>query len=161
VNVLQPSMESARLDDVPKGLRPAASRKSLQQLSAGIVAAYVARNSLDSAELPRLVLHVGVTLASLRNSRLSIAAEKQHPAVPIRRSITPNYIICLEDGQKLKTLVRYLRVNFNMTPDQYREKWGLRPDYPMVAPNLSAMRSATAKKIGLGGSNSRHKRANV
>ena len=78
------------------------------------------------------------------------AETKQKPAVPIRRSVTPDFIICLEDGRKLKMLKRYLRTRYDMTPEDYREKWGLRADYPMVAPNYSAQRTALAKKIGLG-----------
>lgn len=119
-------------------------------LASQIVAAYVSNNPVPVSELPAMIKSVHATLGSLSGSATPEALTTQKPAVPIRRSITPEYIVCLEDGKKLKMLKRYLRSNYNLTPEEYRAKWGLSPDYPMVAPNYSSQRSDFAKKIGLG-----------
>ena len=127
----------------------AETKPDLLNQTVQIVASYVAHNSVTPAELPKLIEQ---THAALRHqSGLGPGpAEKPKPAVPIKKSITADYLICLEDGKKLKMLKRHLRTAYRMTPDEYRTKWGLSADYPMVAPNYAAQRSAFAKKIGLG-----------
>ncbi|MDP6876125.1 MAG: MucR family transcriptional regulator [Alphaproteobacteria bacterium] len=116
-----------------------------------VVSAYVSYNSLPNAELPTLIQTVHASLLGLGKSAEEEAETKaQKPAVPIRRSVQHDYLVCLEDGKKLKMLKRYLRTRYNMTPDEYRRKWGLAADYPMVAPSYSAVRSNFAKQIGLG-----------
>lgn len=120
----------------------------LLTLTTEIVAAHVANNSVAVADLPQLINEVYKTLASVGNA--PVQPERPQPAVPVKKSVSPDYIICLEDGKKLKMLKRHLRTTYNITPDEYRAKWGLPPDYPMVAPNYAAQRSDFAKKIGLG-----------
>jgi predicted transcriptional regulator len=121
----------------------------LLALTAQIVSAHVSHNSVAAADLAGLIRDVHGTLAALASGGPA-PAEKPQPAVPIKKSVHPDYIICLEDGKKLKMLKRHLKSAFNMTPEQYRERWGLPPDYPMVAPNYAAKRSELAKSIGLG-----------
>ncbi len=121
----------------------------LLELTTQIVAAHVRNNSVAVADLPKLIDQVYRTLWSL-GSEPSPAPERPQPAVPIKKSVTPDYIICLEDGKRLKMLKRHLKTAYGMTPEQYRERWGLPPDYPMVAPNYARQRSALAKEIGLG-----------
>ncbi len=118
-------------------------------LTAAIVSAYVAKNSVPMANLPELVASVHASLASLDASPEPEQAAPV-PAVPIRKSVTKDYIISLEDGRKFKSLKRHLATHYGLTPDQYRQKWGLPADYPMVAPNYAATRSALARSIGLG-----------
>jgi predicted transcriptional regulator len=120
------------------------------RLATEIVAAYVSNNPIPPSEVPAMIKSVHGTLGSLVGVSQNEVQTAQRPAIPIKRSITPDYIVCLEDGKKLKMLKRYLRSNFNMTPEEYRAKWGLPADYPMVAPNYAAQRSEFAKKIGLG-----------
>ena len=120
------------------------------EMTADIVSAYVGNNTVSAAELPALIQSVHRALAGVSGGAEVVEAAPRDPAVPIRRSITPDFIICLEDGKKLKMLKRHLRTTYNMTPDEYRVKWALPPDYPMVAPNYAAQRSDFAKKIGLG-----------
>lgn len=120
------------------------------QLTANIVSAYVSHNSVSSADIPNLIGQVYSALKRASGSQATAAAEPLKPAVPIKRSVTPEYIVCLEDGLKFKSLKRHLRTRYNMTPDQYREKWGLPADYSMVAPNYAAARSQLAKQMGLG-----------
>ncbi len=115
--------------------------------TAEIVAAHVRNSPINLNELPSFIHLVHGTLTGLTGEA---AAPLQEPAVPIKRSITPDHIICLEDGLKLKMLKRHLSTAYSMTPEEYREKWGLPPDYPMVAPNYARQRSSLAKKIGLG-----------
>lgn len=115
-----------------------------------IVAAYVSNNTVDSGELPDVIKTVHSTLAGLGTPPGAPGGGSQKPAVPVNKSYTNEHIICLEDGKKLKMLKRYLRTRFGMTPEEYRAKWGLPVDYPMVAPNYAAKRSEFAKKIGLG-----------
>jgi predicted transcriptional regulator len=122
----------------------------LLRMTAEVVAAYVSNNTLPTTQLAEVISAVYGSLRSLDNQPAEVKAEPLKPAVPIRKSITPDYLICLEDGKKLKMLKRHLRSTYNMTPDEYRAKWGLAPDYPMVAPNYAEQRSAFAKKIGLG-----------
>jgi predicted transcriptional regulator len=122
----------------------------LLKLASDIIAAYVSNNPVPVSELPGMITSVHSTLGGLASGGSSEALTSQKPAVPVKRSVTPEYVICLEDGKKLKMLKRYLRSNYNLTPEQYRAKWGLPADYPMVAPNYSTQRSEFAKKIGLG-----------
>ena len=123
----------------------------LLRLSAGIVAAYVGQNQVSQAALPDLVQQVYGALIGLGVEEAPVApAERQRPAAPISRYVQDDYIICLEDGKRLKMLKRYLRSRYDMSPEEYRRKWNLPPDYPMVAPAYAARRSAFAKQIGLG-----------
>jgi predicted transcriptional regulator len=117
-----------------------------------IVAAYVSKNSVPAGDLPVLIRNVHATLGGIGGgaSPTGAAPATRPPAVPIKKSITADYIICLEDGKKLKMLKRYLRSRYKLSPDQYRARWNLPPDYPMVAPNYAQRRSDFAKKIGLG-----------
>ncbi|MET3594378.1 putative transcriptional regulator [Mesorhizobium shonense] len=126
-----------------------AQNVDLVGLTADIVSAYVAKNAIPISELPELIASIHSSLAA---SATQNAAEKpnQEPAVNPKRSVFPDYIICLEDGKKFKSLKRHLGVHYGMTPNEYREKWGLKPEYPMVAPNYAAHRSALAKSSGLG-----------
>jgi predicted transcriptional regulator len=121
------------------------------ELTAEIVSAYVSNNSVSASELPGLINQVHSALARV-SSGLGEGApsEPLKPAVSVKRSITPDHIVCLEDGKKFKSLKRHLRTQYNMTPEAYREKWDLPPDYPMVAPNYAAARSQLAKQMGLG-----------
>ena len=120
----------------------------LLELTTEIVSAHVANNSVAMAEMPTLIQDVYKTLMQLSTGETGV--EKPKPAVPIKKSIFPDFIVCLEDGKKLKMLKRHLKTAYNMTPEEYRERWGLSSDYPMVAPNYAKHRSALAKKIGLG-----------
>jgi len=126
----------------------------LLRMTADVVAAYLKHNPLSSAQLPDFIGSVYASLRALENARV-VPERAPHPAIPVRKSITPDYLICLEDGKKLKMLKRHLRSSYNMTPDEYRAKWGLPSDYPMVAPNYAEQRSAFAKRIGLGRTGSR------
>lgn len=120
-------------------------------LSSEIVAAFVAQNTLAAKDLPDLIRSVHTALSGLGASEAAPPApERGRPAVPISRSVQPDYLVCLEDGKKLKMLKRYLRSRYNLTPEEYRRRWGLPPDYPMVAPGYAARRSDFAKQIGLG-----------
>ena len=120
------------------------------ELAADIVSAFVSKNALATAELPTLINDVHLALVKVGNGAAEPAAEPQKPAVPVRRSITPDYLICLEDGKKFKSLKRHLRTQYDLSPEKYREKWGLPADYPMVAPNYAKARSELAKEMGLG-----------
>jgi predicted transcriptional regulator len=125
--------------------------QDLLRLSADIVSAYVGQNAVQAAAIPDLIRSVHDTLTGLGQPLTAARpAERQKPAVPISRSVADDYIVCLEDGKKLKMLKRYLRSRYNMSPEEYRRKWGLPPDYPMVAPAYAARRSDFAKQIGLG-----------
>ena len=115
-----------------------------------IVAAYVANNPVPRSDLAALIVDVHAAIERLRTGAPREAREKLSPFVPIKHSVTGDYIICLEDGKKFKSLKRHLRTHYNLSPEEYREKWGLPHDYPMVAPNYAASRSALAKKMGLG-----------
>ena len=117
-------------------------------LTAQIVSAHVSNNSVAPDALPALIQEVYKTLAGV--GKEPAIPERPQPAVPVKKSLLPDHIICLEDGKKLKMLKRHLKTSYNLTPEQYRERWGLAPDYPMVAPNYARHRSSLAKKIGLG-----------
>jgi predicted transcriptional regulator len=123
---------------------------SFIELTANIVSAYVSNNSVPSADIPALIGQVHSALKRVSGGQAAAPAEPLKPAVPIKRSVNPDFIVCLEDGLKFKSLKRHLRTRYSMTPDQYREKWSLPPDYPMVAPNYAAARSRLAKQMGLG-----------
>jgi predicted transcriptional regulator len=127
------------------------------ELTASIVSAYVSNNSVPSAELPALIGQVHMALTRVSSGHGEALGDALRPAIPIKKSITSDYIICLEDGKKFKSLKRHLRSQYNLTPEQYREKWGLGSDYPMVAPNYAAARSRLAKQMGLGQQRPRRK----
>ena len=120
------------------------------ELTAEIVSAYVSNNTVPASEIPGLINQVHAALARVSGNSGDVAAEPLKPAISVKKSITPEHIVCLEDGKKFKSLKRHLRTQYNMTPEQYREKWGLGADYPMVAPNYAAARSQLAKQMGLG-----------
>ena len=120
------------------------------ELTAEIVSAYVSNNSVAAGEIPNLINQVFAALSRVSVKPGDTTSEPLKPAISVKKSITPEYIVCLEDGKKFKSLKRHLRTQYNMTPEQYRERWGLPSDYPMVAPNYAKKRSQLAKKIGLG-----------
>jgi predicted transcriptional regulator len=124
------------------------STTEMLELTTEIVAAHVGNNPIPASELPGLIQEVYKTLVSV--GTVPAAPERPKPAVPPKKSVFPDYIVCLEDGKKLKMLKRHLKTSYNMTPEEYRERWGLGPDYPMVAPNYAKHRSNLAKEIGLG-----------
>lgn len=126
------------------------SGQDVLRLSAEIVAAYVSNNPVQASQINDLVRSVHGAINGLSQPDQAAPAQRQKPAVPVSRSVQPDYIVCLEDGAKLKMLKRYLRSRYDMSPEEYRRKWGLPADYPMVAPNYAARRSDFAKKIGLG-----------
>ena len=134
-----------------------AESSEILSLTSNIVAAHVANNPVAVNDLPLLIREVYQTLANV-GGLAEGEAERPTPAVPLKKSVTPDYIVCLEDGKKLKMLKRHLKTAYNMTPEEYRERWGLAPDYPMVAPNYAKQRSKLAKQIGLG-TRARRKRA--
>lgn len=123
---------------------------NLIELTADIVSAYVSNNAVATADLPNLIADVHTALQKTSKVAEEPEPELLKPAVSIKKSVTPDYIICLEDGKKFKSLKRHLRTHYDMSPEEYREKWGLPSDYPMVAPNYAAARSQLAKKMGLG-----------
>jgi len=127
------------------------------ELTATIVSAYVSNNSVPASDLPALIDQVYAALTRVLAGRGNMPAEPPKPAVSVKKSVMPEYIVCLEDGKKFKSLKRHLRAQYNMTPEQYREKWGLTADYPMVAPNYAAARSRLAKQMGLGQQRRRRK----
>jgi predicted transcriptional regulator len=126
----------------------ASPQNEMLGLTAKIVAAHVSNNPVPVNDLSQLIQEVYRTLNNV--GTVPVAAERPQPVVPVKKSVTPDYIICLEDGKKLKMLKRHLKTAYNLTPDEYRERWGLPSDYPMVAPNYAAHRSSLAKQIGLG-----------
>ncbi|NQY14661.1 MAG: MucR family transcriptional regulator [Henriciella sp.] len=125
-----------------------AAPAAILECASDIVSAYVSNNPIQSAELPELIKQIHSTLTALEKS--DIATGALEPAVPVKKSITDDFLICLEDGKKFKSLKRHLRSKYGMSPEQYREKWGLPYDYPMVAPSYARKRSALAKEMGLG-----------
>jgi len=126
------------------------SKEELLSMASDIVSAYVSQNEVSKDDLAGLITTVYTSLADVQSESSGGMTSDQKPAISIRRSITPDFIVCLEDGKKLKMLKRYLRTNYNMTPEEYRAKWNLPHDYPMVAPNYAKQRSEFAKNIGLG-----------
>lgn len=127
------------------------------EMTADIVSAYVGNNTIATSDLPALIQSVHRALANITGGAEPAEVAPKEPAVPVRRSITPDYLICLEDGRKFKSLKRHLRSRYNLTPEQYRDKWGLPADYPMVAPSYAVARSQLAKKMGLGQQRRRRK----
>ncbi len=125
------------------------SHTDLLSLTTDIVSSHLSNNSVAQGEIPSLIDLVYRTLSGL-GSGVVVSAERQQPVVPVKKSITPDYIICLEDGKKLKMLKRHLKTAYNLSPEEYRERWNLPADYPMVAPNYAKQRSRLAKDIGLG-----------
>lgn len=126
------------------------ARGDLVELTAEIVSAYVSNNAVVATDLPSLIGEVYQALTQVTSNISPPEREELKPAVTVKKSVTPDYIVCLEDGKKFKSLKRHLRTHYNLSPEEYREKWGLPHDYPMVAPNYAAARSALAKKMGLG-----------
>ncbi len=124
------------------------NRNELMSLTANIVASHISYNQVASDDLPKVIRDVYNTLSTIGEP--AEAKERPAPAVPVKKSVTPDYIVCLEDGKKLKMLKRHLKTAYDMTPEQYRERWRLPADYPMVAPNYSKQRSKLAQDIGLG-----------
>ena len=127
-----------------------ADHEPVLKLASEIVAAYVRNNPVPAGELPNMIKNIHGTLRGLIDAKSGDITTALKPAVPVKKSVTPDYIVCLEDGKKLQMLKRYLRGKYDMSPDDYRRKWGLPRDYPMVAPNYSVKRSDLAKQIGLG-----------
>lgn len=123
---------------------------TLLELTSKITVAYVGNNTISMNDLPGVVSSIYRSLAGLGSTPEVPPVEERRPPVPIRKSVTPEYIVCLEDGKKLKMLKRHLKTVYDMTPEDYRAKWGLPPEYPMVAPNYAQARSAMAKSLGLG-----------
>jgi predicted transcriptional regulator len=119
-------------------------------LTTDVVSAYVSNNSVSAADLPDLIASVHQALTKVATGAVEEPAVELKPAISVKKSVTPDYIVCLEDGKKFKSLKRHLRTQYDMSPEDYRAKWGLPADYPMVAPNYAAARSALAKKMGLG-----------
>jgi len=126
------------------------SHENLLEMTVEVVSSYVGSNTIAATQIPDLINIVFGSLATLKTSDSKNSINPPKPSISIRRSIKPDYLICLEDGKKLKMLKRHLRASYGMTPDEYRSKWGLSPDYPMVAPNYAEQRSSFAKQIGLG-----------
>ncbi|MGB2932255.1 MAG: MucR family transcriptional regulator [Methyloceanibacter sp.] len=125
-------------------------KNELVELTAEIVSAYVTNNTVVASDLPSVIHNVFDALSRASANSGQPAREELKPAVPIKRSVTPDHIVCLEDGKKFKSLKRHLRTHYDLSPEEYREKWGLPHDYPMVAPNYAAARSDLAKRMGLG-----------
>ena len=132
--------------------------EDILRMTAEVVSAYLSNNVLPANQISEVIQTVHSSLNALGASRIESLVEPPKPAVPVKKSVTPDYIVCLEDGKKLKMLKRHLRSTYNMTPDEYRAKWGLPADYPMVAPNYAQQRSEFAKKIGLGRNSGRGSR---
>ena len=133
-----------------EAMQQKAEQGEILRMTAEVVAAYVGNNSLSATQLPEVINTVYGTFNRVNGATTLADGQPQKAAIPVRRSITPDYIVCLEDGKRLKMLKRHLRTVYGLSPDEYRAKWRLPTDYPMVAPNYSKQRSAFAKKIGLG-----------
>lgn len=131
--------------------------KGFVDLTASIVSAYVSNNPTSPGEIPALINQIHAALVRVAGGSIEAALEPAKPAVSVKKSITPDYLVCLEDGKRFKSLKRHLRTQYGMSPEQYREKWGLPADYPMVAPNYAVARSQLAMKMGLGQQRRRRK----
>ena len=138
------------LSKIRPGMSDSSGDGTYIQLTANIVSAYVSNNTVPSGEISSLISQVYSALMRVSGGQAAAPPEPAKPAVSVKRSITPEYLVCLEDGKKFKSLKRHLRTQYDMTPEKYREKWGLPSDYPMVAPNYAAARSRLAKQMGLG-----------
>src|ERR1700754_3789512 len=130
--------------------KPMEENSPLLEMTADIVSAYVGNNTVQASEVPGLISSIHAALSQVSSGAVEPQPEPREPAVPVRKSITPDYLICLEDGRKFKSLKRHLRTKYNMSPEEYRAKWNLPKDYPMVAPNYAKARSDLAKQMGLG-----------
>ena len=133
------------------------NKNALIDMTAEIVSAYVGNNEISAAELPSLIQQVYISLADVSQGVTISDNEPLKPAIAVKRSVSSDYIVCLEDGKKFKSLKRHLRAHYDMSPDEYRTKWGLPKDYPMVAPNYAQARSTLAKQMGLGQKSKRKK----
>ncbi len=131
--------------------------KSFIDLTASIVSAYLSNNPTPASDIPALISQIHGALMRVSVGRIDTPSEPARPAVSVKKSVTPDYLVCLEDGKRFKSLKRHLRTQYSMTPEQYRDKWGLPADYPMVAPNYAVARSQLAKKMGLGQQRRRRK----
>jgi predicted transcriptional regulator len=149
--------EAGSREKMAESAAPKMAEDELLRMTAEVVSAYVSNNTLGTGQLADVIQSVYNSLRGLEGQAAEPPAEPLKPAVPIRKSVTPEYLICLEDGKKLKMLKRHLRSTYNLTPDEYRAKWSLPPDYPMVAPNYAAARSHLAKQMGLGQQRRRRK----
>ena len=125
-------------------------KSAIIEMTTDIVSAYVGNNSVSANDIPSLIANVHKALTEVASGSVTVEIAPKEPAVPVRRSITPDHLVCLEDGRKFKSLKRHLRTAYDLTPEQYRAKWGLPKDYPMVAPNYAKARSDLAKQMGLG-----------
>ena len=125
-------------------------KPELLEMTADIVSAYVGNNSVAANDLPALIANIHAALSTVSTGVVEVEPEPKEPAVPVRKSISPDFLICLEDGRKFKSLKRHLRTKYDMSPEEYRAKWNLPKDYPMVAPNYAKARSDLAKQMGLG-----------
>jgi len=125
-------------------------KPELLEMTADIVSAYVSNNTVSADTVPTLIAQIHAALSGVSEAPVEAEPEPQEPAVPVRKSITPDFLICLEDGRKFKSLKRHLRTKYELSPEEYRAKWGLPKDYPMVAPNYAKARSELAKQMGLG-----------
>ena len=134
------------------------SHDEILSMTTQIVSAYVSHNEMSGSQIPEVIRSVYATLSAQKSGEGAAGQTPQKPAVSVRKSVTADYIVCLEDGKKLKMLKRHLRTTYGLTPEEYRAKWGLPADYPMVAPSYAAQRSAFAKKIGLGRKRDKPKR---
>jgi predicted transcriptional regulator len=134
-----------------------AAGKNFIDLTASIVSAYLSNNPTPASEIPALISQIHAALLRVSTGRVEAPLEPAKPAVSVKKSMTPDYLVCLEDGKRFKSLKRHLRTQYSMTPEQYRDKWGLPADYPMVAPNYAVARSQLAKKMGLGQQRRRRK----
>ena len=132
--------------------------KSFIDLTANIVSAYLRNNPTPAAEIPNLISQIHAALLRVSSGRNETLPEPAKPAVSVKKSVNPDYLVCLEDGKRFKSLKRHLRTQYKLTPEQYRDKWGLPPDYPMVAPNYAVARSQLAKKMGLGQQSKRQRK---
>jgi predicted transcriptional regulator len=149
---------SSRGDDLRKvQVMTDAAGKNFIDLTANIVSAYLSTNPTPASEIPALISQIHAALLRVSGGRNDAPLEPAKPAVSVKKSMTPDYLVCLEDGKRFKSLKRHLRSQYNMTPEQYRDKWGLPADYPMVAPNYAVARSQLAKKMGLGQQQRRRK----
>lgn len=125
-------------------------KSAIIEMTTDIVSAYVGNNTVAANDIPGLIQNVHKALSDVAAGTATVEVAPKEPAVSVRKSITPDYLICLEDGRKFKSLKRHLRTKYNMSPEEYRAKWGLAKDYPMVAPNYAKARSDLAKQMGLG-----------
>src|SRR6266480_4630920 len=147
---LRQTHEAGSRENMADAAAPKMAEDELLKMTAEVVSAYVSNHTLSTGQLGDVIQSVYNSLRTLEGQAAEPPSEPLRPAVPVRKSVTPEFLICLEDGKKLKMLKRHLRSTYNLTPDEYRAKWGLAQDYPMVAPKYAAQRSEFAKKIGLG-----------